>query len=118
MEIVPSLAGLVVKLVPLAKPRPANNVVARVPAGSAFPTIPAIVAETNGLLSSSVLGKLRGFGGVTFDVIVANLGAVPTAAAESVSILAKVESFSACVIALNDGVLLTASFAVAWIEAS
>ena len=120
MGIVPSVAGLlVVKLDPLAKPRPANNVVARVPAGSVlFCRIPAIVAVINGLVSSSVWGKLRGFGGVTLDVIVAKLGAVPTAAAESVLILARVESFCACVIALKEGVLLTASFAAAWIEAS
>ena len=94
METVPSPAVLVVKLVPLGKPRPANNVDARVPAGSVLSRkIPAIVAVINGLVISSVWGKLRGFVGATLDVIVATLGAVPTASTESVLIPAKVESF-------------------------
>ena len=119
MGIVPSLAELpVVKLDPLGNPRPANNVLTRSPAAPEPSARSPRVAEINGLVVGRVWGKLRGFGGVTLDVIVAKLGAVPTAAAESVLILARVESFCACVIALKEGVLLTASFAAAWIEAS
>ena len=112
MEIVPSPAVLVVKLVPLGKPRPANNVDARVPAGSVLsPKIPAIVAVINGLVISSVWGKLRGFVGATLDVIVADLGAVPTALFDSVLTDSSAANLCGLGIAWNESVLRRAFLA-------
>jgi hypothetical protein len=114
IDMVPSDPGLVVKLVPLGKPKPANSAAAREPAGAVLsPKIPATDAVISGLEISSVFGKFSGFVGATFEVIVANVGAVPTAALDSVMILAMVEFFCAGVIDLYESVRLTAALAVA-----
>ena len=114
IDMVPSDPVLVVKLVPLGKPKPANSAAAREPAGAVLsPKIPATDAAISGLEISSVLGKFSGFVGATFEVIVANVGAVPTAALDSVLILAMVEFLCAGVIELYESVRLTAALAVA-----
>jgi len=112
METVPSPAVLVVKLVPLGKPRPAKNVVARVPAGSVlFPRIPAMDATINGLVISSVLGKLRGFVGSGFTVIEVIVGGVPTALVDSVVTDSIAANFSDLGIVWNESVLRRAFLA-------
>lgn len=112
METVPSPAALVVKLVPLGKPRPAKNVDAGVPAGAVLsPRIPAMDATINGLVISSVLGKLRGFVGSGFTVIEVIVGRVPTALFDSVLTDSSAANLCGLGIAWNESVLRRAFLA-------